>query len=232
MKNQKTFTLIELLVVIGIIAVLAGMLLPALNKARDTAKAIACTSNMKQCGLAYLQYAGDFNDMCPPAYEYSAPNLTWGSKLYNLKYLPNWDVMVCPAFAPYKAMSPSWHTQYFTYGLAGHYQAYDAYKLNKAWNLSKTPVFVDSMTIAQNPTWTSSGNNSKYSPFYYVRMGRLTDNMKIDLRHNHKTNIMYLDGHVGKASPNTEIVKYYQLHHRSAGMIALAGRYAVWQGHN
>ena len=59
MKAKKGFTLIELLVVIGIMAILAGMLLPVFAQAREKARAISCVSNLKQLATAELLYAED-----------------------------------------------------------------------------------------------------------------------------------------------------------------------------
>ncbi|MFA6568012.1 MAG: prepilin-type N-terminal cleavage/methylation domain-containing protein [Victivallales bacterium] len=70
LPDRNAFTLIELLIVIAIIAILAGMLLPALNKAKLVAKKAVCTNNLKQVILATLQYGSDFDGVVPPGFVY------------------------------------------------------------------------------------------------------------------------------------------------------------------
>jgi len=65
-RARTAFTLVELLVVVAIIATLIALLLPALGKARDIAKTVTCTSNMKQVGLGFALYRNDYRGLLPP----------------------------------------------------------------------------------------------------------------------------------------------------------------------
>jgi prepilin-type N-terminal cleavage/methylation domain-containing protein len=82
-KKRKRFTLTELLIVIAIIAILASMLLPALNRARDLAKSVSCISNLRQLGTLINLYTDDYNGFLFPV-ENNAYDSAWFRRLASL----------------------------------------------------------------------------------------------------------------------------------------------------
>jgi len=100
-SRLSAFTLIELLVVIAIIGLLAGMLLPVLNSAREKGRRVACLANLHQIGIAMLAYAGDHDNHTPtPDYNYDPPAggrmlVNWAKILIDGNYATA-KIFLCP----------------------------------------------------------------------------------------------------------------------------------------
>ncbi|MCK6491647.1 MAG: prepilin-type N-terminal cleavage/methylation domain-containing protein [Planctomycetes bacterium] len=112
---RRAFTLIELLVVVAIVAVLAGMLMPAIAQVRDAARQLSCGNNQRQCLLAITAYASDWDGLTPaaegatplPAYD----TRNWFSALFAGDWLPDgplagWDTSTASRMAMLRWPSP------------------------------------------------------------------------------------------------------------------------------
>ena len=104
--RRNNFTLIELLVVIAIIAILAGMLLPALNSAREKGRGVSCKNNLKQMHMAAMFYNSDYKEwnvakIYPKALIPGRTNqgVTWYGMMQVMKYLSNGRIFHCPSNA-------------------------------------------------------------------------------------------------------------------------------------
>ena len=100
---MKKFTLVELLVVIGIIAILAAMLMPALQKARESANRADCTNQLKQIGLAIMMYANDNRNMTPVFGDDPAHDAEDLKTLGVYDYLKSPQVFICRSTKDTKA---------------------------------------------------------------------------------------------------------------------------------
>ena len=137
------FTLIELLVVIAIIAILAALLLPALQGARARATLSVCTAHLDQCAKATAIYTIEYDDVLPPG-KYGGQSGTfqrpkiWMELLYDLNYMDNKNGMQCPAddvednFSAFYDLRHNWPEYYTSFSLAFH-------MTDLGWNNDPTP---------------------------------------------------------------------------------------------
>ncbi len=229
MKTTRAFTLIELLVVIAIIAILASMLLPALNQARARGQAIKCMSSMRQLGTGQMMYQGDYDGYIAPGrygyfttpkkvvqnWEYLAPYLGYSTSDLDEIMKLGGVLWGCPAWAPQTKS-----------------RSYTGYGINMRFHSSGT-----------TPTMVCYDENAASNPFYKIerikapsrralygdatnwmiscyRVGNVNDNFNFSYdgsgrsadpeRHLGRANYTFFDGHAESLAANAAWQAFYK----------------------
>lgn len=218
---QKSFTLIELLVVIAIIAILAAILLPALNSARERGRSASCKSNLKQIGLGHQFYIDAYDGYAlSTLLRYGDDKATWYSEIYKLT--GGCEFLACPSGSSVDTtlynnpnefrgkIAASMSYTHYT-GAFGYYHdmsstgySHTQFKVNNFLsfvNGNDLAFAVDGTNKEIHPGSTSSQPYFfRYTDKVYPKATGTDASIKLRATHNERMNMIHLGGHVSDAA--------------------------------
>ncbi len=204
--RRRRFTLIELLIVIAIIAILAAMLLPALNKAKEKARSIVCINNLKQLGTSFLFYADDSNGYVKaPSYS----NFSWillnteeqygGNPYIKTLVEKKSKILYCPS-APLKPdMYDIVDEKNQCYGMV-----FEVTSLPKGVSTAINPINYIKLSSVKKPSLTALLGDSLAKPYQTQYPVIIPHSLMYpySIRHNLRSNLFFMDGHAESCDRN------------------------------
>ena len=217
-RKPMGFTLIELLVVIAIIAILASMLMPALQQARERGRAASCLSNCKQIGNAIMLYV-DANDAMIPQHSVTNPakgKVSWAAILWNNKLVPDEKLFYCPtstrrgtpsAWTDYrvnKIASSNTYTEYIDFGMNRMITLAPTNKPPRVYKVTKVKSASQTMIISEcNLPGQKKGCSTVAQGWNTVSTSNVIGSVAV--RHKGSSNFIYFDGHAAPMRNNCTI---------------------------
>ena len=216
-RYSDRFTLIELLITIAILAILVGVLLPALNSARDKARSVSCVNNLKTIGMGIMQYVMETDSwLPPPLFNYEDPQIPWtfgvlgpNTETYPTNPAKHWDVWMKRKgryFGIETYRCPSMSGTYLMDGTSSWWNYNSHYGINE--KMGNSHLESNRIDGAKNPssklyiaeTWARNSDGSSISEKGFYRWNpTILNNAQygnVAARHGRACNTLKLDGSV------------------------------------